>query len=68
MVDVDYGDIENDRFGLNEAKTMYEKEQWASDAQMLIMNQLSSAEVRNASFTYDEFIKACYYNGVPCAE
>ncbi|KAH7707469.1 Protein ASIC-2 [Aphelenchoides avenae] len=66
VVDANYADIENDHFGFNQASSVFEKELFAETAQVLIANQLSDEAIRNATYSFDEFIRYCYYNGAPC--
>uniref|UniRef100_A0A914Y755 Uncharacterized protein n=1 Tax=Panagrolaimus superbus TaxID=310955 RepID=A0A914Y755_9BILA len=69
MVKNNYGSITGgDPYGLNTPKTRYEKTEWANEALVLLMNQLTEAQKNNAMYKFGEVIKVCSFNGIECTE
>jgi len=68
MVALNYSNIPTDTYGLNTVDTRYEKTEWATEALVLLMAQLTEAQKDLASYEYDDVIKACYFNGIECTE
>ncbi|KAI1709940.1 amiloride-sensitive sodium channel domain-containing protein [Ditylenchus destructor] len=66
MVASRYGDISDDHFGFNIVNTRLQKEMWAQKALILLANQIPEEIRRQATYSFEEFFRFCYFNNVPC--
>ncbi|KAK0423068.1 hypothetical protein QR680_007950 [Steinernema hermaphroditum] len=55
-----------DTYGINTMKTLYTKNERAQEAQILLANRVTEHLRIQAGYTFNELIKDCSFNDVPC--